>query len=215
MSLVTNSLLRIVQKMIGGSGSTGPTVLDDGHITQVMNVVPEIARRGLSVGNIGGWFVGVLRNIHSGADAEQSSILPYAPGAFNTGAYPSPVPAGFDIWLLGVCGIRSTGVGDLTGAHMGINPPTSSQGFGVNDLGVAVVTTPIMTVARFDVLDEAVTISGGVMITEQGLTYQPVNIRLARGNTLVFNSESAGAAEFDALFLMGLFPEGLGQDVAS
>lgn len=217
MSQITNNLLRIVQQLIGGSGAgTAPiTVLDDDSVTQTLPIVPEIARRSLVIGPLGGIFVGVLRNVHSGADGEVSNILPYAPLASNIPPYPSPVPDGFDIWLLGVAGGRVASAGGLTGALMGINPPTDSQGWGRDDGGTGVSATGIFQVARFDALEEGVTLGTDAMITEQGLTYQPVNLRIMRGATIVFATEAAAAATFDAQFYMGLFPAGMGQDVST
>ncbi len=217
MSQITSSMLRQIQQLIGGGGAgiAPVTVLEDDAVTQTLPVVPEIARRSLVIGPLGGIFVGVLRNVHTAADGEVSSILPYTPLASNIAPYPSPVPDGYDIWLLGIAGTRVSGTGLLTGALMGINPPTSSQGWGRDDSGTGVAATGIFQLARFDVIEAAITLGTDCMLTEQGLTYQPVGLRLMRGATLVFASEASDTATFDALFYMGLFPAAMGQDVST
>ena len=66
--------------------------------------------------------------------------------------------------------------------------------------------------ADLTVFDGSVVADG---ITEQGLNYQPINLRLPRGTNLVFSSEAAAAAEFQMLCILGLYPAGMGQDVSS
>ncbi len=217
MSQVTNSLLGLVQKLIGGAPGSGVTNLDDENLTQVLPIVPDIGRRGLTIGNIGGWHVGILENGHAGDDGEVSSILPYRPADDNVAPYPSPVPDGFDVWLLGIAGRRVSGTGTLAGADMGLNVPTAGQGWGVDDEGASVLATPIIQLAKFDGIDTSIGPSNDPMITEGGQYFVRVGLRVPRGGTLVFASESGGAAAvvFHAMFVLGLFPAGLGQDVVT
>lgn len=219
MSRIINAVLGPIQALIGGVGSGAAfTELDDQGVTQTLPIVPHIARRGLSQGSTGGWFVGILENVHSGADSEDSAINPYEPGAAAAGsAWPAVVPPGFDVWCAGISGHRSVGVGGLTIALMGFNPSNNGPafGWGQDDQGAAVLpVTPTMMLARFDALEtQQAAITQDPMMTEQGLMFQPVNMRLPRGGTLSFFSESAAAAEFQAVFLLGLFPAAMGQDV--
>jgi len=216
MSQIRNNLLKIVQSLVGGSPGSGPTVLEDDSVTQTLPVVPHIARRSLTVGNVGGIFTAVLENVHSAADFEQSSITVYSPQtAARIAPYPVEVDKNFDIWLLGCSLVRTVGVGGLVSGRCGWNPSEETQGLGIDDAGAAVLSTPIIGLARFDAIDASLTGVEGDGITEQGLNYQPINLRLSRRATLVFSSESAAAAEFQLICVMGLFPAGMGQDVVT
>jgi len=217
VALLTTSLLRRLQALIGASATgLGPVDVDTGNISLTLPTVPEIARRGLAPGNIGGWGIGVLENVHGAADFESSSIDPYQPGDAAVGAYPSPVPLDFDVWLLGATAIQTVGTAGLDGAFILINPVASQQMWGRDDTGDPVVTDPPMVLGRWDAVDSAVTGSSDVLITEAGETYIPINMRIPRsGCLIVFHTESAGIAEYQATLLMGLFPAALGQDVVT
>lgn len=219
MSRIINAALGPIQTLIGGSqGGAAFTELDDQGVTQTLPIVPDIARRGLSQGSTGGWFLGILENVHALGDGEQSSIDPYNPGDDSAGgAYPASVPPQLEVWLCGISGFRSVGNGGLTMAMMGYNPSNNGPafGWGRDDQGASVApVTPNTIFARFDDLSTEVTqITQPPMITERGDTFVRVNMRLPRAGVLNFFSESAAAAEFQAVFLLGLFPIALGQDV--
>lgn len=216
MSVVSNSLLRLIQQLVGGSAGGGKTVLDDENVTQTLPIVPEIARRGLTVGNVGGIFTICLENVHSGADFEQSNVSVYAPAAAAIiPPYPPIVSADFDIWLLGCSLVRTVGTGGLVAGRCGWNPSKETQGLGIDDAGAQVIATPIIGLARFDSVDAGLTGVPADGITEEGLNYQPINLRLSRRAGIVFSSESAAAAEFQLHCVCGLFPAGMGQDVAT
>jgi len=214
MTIVKNPLLGSLQTLIGISPAPVPLVLDESNISLVLPIVPDIARRSQQIGPLGGWFQGVLENVHSGADGEASNMDPYNPGASAVGAYPPVIPDGYDVWLMAVGGERSSGSGGLTGALMSMNPAPAAQGWGQDDQAAPVIATPRFYVARFDALSETVTVvANDPMITEAGETFVHVGLRIPRGGFIGFHSESAAAAEFQAIFIMGLFPAGLGQDV--
>jgi len=216
MSLVKNPIISMLQSLIGVSPNPGPVVLDDDSISMVLPVVPEVARRSMA-GIETGWFQGVLENVHSGADSETSNIDPYNPGAAAVAPYPTTIPDEFDLWLLGVSGRRSSGAGDLTGAVFTMNPGVTSQGWGIDDVGAPVVVAPAMRIAFFDGLEETVTAVGNspFLLAATGQLYIPIGIRLPRGGLIAMATEAAAAAEFQGMFLLGLFPAGLGQDVAT
>lgn len=215
MSLVKNPILAPLQRLIGTSPAPrGSINLDDENISQTLPVVPHLMRRSLA-GIESGWFLGLMENVHGAADFESSFIDPYNPGALAVAPYPGTVESDFDVWVLGVSGIRSSGAGGLTGALFVINPADTSQGWGVDDAAAQVLGTPALKVARFDGLETTITQTFDPMITEAGLTYQPVGIRVPRGGLLGFDTESAAAAEFQGQWLIGLFPAGLGQDVVT
>lgn len=216
MSRITNSLLKIVQDLIGGSGGSGITTLDDESVAQVLPIVPEIARRSLTIGNVGGIFTAVLENVHSGADFEQSSVTVYSPtAAARIPPYPRVVGKNFDIWLLGCSLVRSVGTGGLTAGRCGWNPSVETQGLGIDDAGASVIATPIIGLAMFTSINADLSGVEGLGVTDQGLAYQPINLRLSKRATLVFSSEAAAAAEFQLICVMGLFPAGMGQDVVA
>lgn len=219
MSQITSRMLARIQTLIGGSGSLGGvTVLDDDSVVQTLPVVPDIARRSLAIGNIGGWFLAVLENTHTSDDFEQSSIPVYTPPAAAViPPYPAIVPDDFDIWLIGCSLIRTAGVGTLAAGVLGLNPPSISQGLGIDDAGVAVVGTPIMSVAHFNGLNTVMGTGNAFGVKTDGDPYAHIGLRIPRFTTMVFNSESGGAAtcEFQMLVTMALFPAGMGQDVVA
>jgi len=216
VAIVKNPIIKSLQTLIGLSpGPPEPLVIDIGNASLTAPIFPDITRRS-EAGIEAGWFIGILENEHSGADAELSFLNPYLPGASAVAPYPPAVPDGFDVWCLGISGIRSAATGDLTGAIMDMNPGPNSQGWGQNDLGAAVVDSTSIRLAFFDGLETTTdVITNDPMITPGGLLFVPTRMRVPRGGTLGFNSRSAAAATFQAIFLLGLFPAGLGQDVVT
>lgn len=215
MAVVKNPIISTLGNMIGLSPTPSPLILDETNLSLVLPVVPDVARRS-GAGIEAGWFVGLLENVHSAADSESSFIDPYNPGANSIAPYPEIVPIGYDVWLIGVSGTRSAGSGGLTGAIFVLNPGDTSQGWGQDDAGAAVVGTPSIRLALFDSISELVqAVATDPMITEQGATYVPIGIRIPRNSLLGFETEAAAAAEFQGQFLLGLFPAGLGQDVGT
>jgi len=216
MALIKNAILLPIQRLIGIAPSGSPTVLDDDSVSLTFPVIPDIARRSLSSLPTGGYFMGILENVHSGADDEASSIDPYNAGVDAVPPYPAMVSSEFDLWLLGISGRRSSGAGGLTGAIGSFTTPQHVQGWGRDDVGAPLVTNGRIMVAQFDGISTIVNaFTTPPMITEQGILYQPVGIRMVRGCTIGFHSTSAAAAEFQMFFMLGLFPAGLGQDVVT
>jgi len=216
MAIIKNAILLPIQRLIGIAPSGSPTVLDDDSVSLTFPVIPHIARRSLSSLPTGGYFVGILENVHSGADDESSSIDPYNAGVDAVAPYPAMISSDFDLWLIGITGRRSSGAGGLTGAIGSFTTPLHAQGWGRDDSGAPLITSGRIMVAQFDGISTlAAAFSTPPMITEQGILYQPIGIRLIRGCTIGFHSTSAAAAEFQMFFLLGLYPAGLGQDVVT
>jgi len=167
------------------------------------------------VGPLGGWFQGILQNVHLGADDIASAIDPYNPGDDARAPYPVIVPRGWDIWLLGVGAVQTALTGVLANAVFQINPTGTEVGWARDNSGNPVAGgSPSFSVARFDsILGGTGAISQDPFLTPDGQTFVRVGIRIARGSALEFHTTSAGATTYQGLFLMGLFPEGLGQDV--
>jgi len=216
MSQITGDQLALVQKVfeLAGSQMAGVTDLDDGHVQQIVQI-NELVRRSTINSVPCGWWQGVLENVHSGADTESSFIDPYVPGADANAPFPALIPDGFDIWLCGVSGARSSGAGGLTSGVCSINPAQSTQAWGRDDSGAPLgAIGPRMVVAIFDNI-VATSLSQDPMEDQQGRTFVPVGVRLPRGTTLAFNSTSAAAAEFQVHFLLAVHPSGMGQDVVT
>jgi len=214
--IITGDQLALVNKVfeIPTSQMAGATNIDDGDVSQVVEV-NEFVRRSTVLGISCGWWQGVLENVHTAGDTENSFIDVYAPGADANAPFPGAVPEGIDIWLCGVSGARSSGAGGLTSGVASINPAASTQAWGRDDAGAPLgAIGPRMVVAVFDNI-VATSLSQDPMETQQGLTYVPVGIRLPRGSSLDFRSTAAAAAEFQMHFLLAVHPEGMGQDVVT
>jgi len=217
MAIISTKILSGLQKLIGFSGVPKAGTIDLENISATLPIIPEIARRGEAFGLGHGWFVGLLRCIHGAAGSEEVFINPYEPGPAAVPPFPAELPTNFDIWLLGIHGTRFSGAGTLDGCLCSINRGPGLQAWGLDDLGVTQANNRPFYVARFDGLETGVPITNDEpMTTEAGLVYQPIGIRLPRGSDLQMQTEAAGAAAtFDTYWLMGIFPAGLGQDVAS
>jgi hypothetical protein len=213
---VDSQALAPVNKALGLAGSgDSRTELLDASLEQVLEVGP-IVRRGRTVGPSEGIFRCTLRNIHAGAGSLSTAWQPYAsPAAGLIAPFPSPVPDSLDVWVLGVC-IQS--ILNQSNFNKGFLRLTNIvQGFGVDNLANAIVSTSIFTLATFDAIDNDVTPDFG--ITNAGLPYQPVNMRLPRKGAVAspflrFDSDYSGVGTAEMLLLMGLFPLALGQDAA-
>lgn len=212
MGEIRTTLLRGVQALVGAASTPGITVLDDDSVTQVLNVLPELARRGLSLGETG-WWIANLDNVHTAADAELSQINPYAAGADvpDGSAFPVAVPATQDLWLLGAHVVRISGAADLNNGALIIDPVARQQAFGRDDDGAAVVSSGEIPLALWGNLDTTLALDMAVL-SEGGVWYR-AGIRLPRNAEILFRTDSAGTATFRLGMVIGLFPESLGQDV--
>jgi len=126
--------------------------------------------------------------------------------------FPSPVPAGFDVWLLSASSARVSGTGGFA-ATLRIDYPASQQGFGVDDSGTAIVLAGRQTLLFYNTIG-TVGVVFGLKIGDRG-PFTQIGMRLPRSPTLalVFTSTSTATATFDLHLVMGLFPSSLGQDV--
>ena len=221
MALITNSILKIIRPLIGQSqGNVEPTVVDTTNVSLTKPVFPDAARRGLAAGGVGGIFQGILENVHSAADDEQSEILPYTAGVDAVGAFPAVISSEFDLWLLRANVVRTAGAGTLEGATLKLRAPLTNRpslGFGRDDAGAPVTTNSRYHLAFWNSL-----FTGAAGINPPGIndisgeTDIKINLRLPPGCTLTFDSTSGTAsATFRLIMYLGLFPAGLGQDVVA
>ena len=216
---IDSTALTALNRILGlaGAGSSGETVLEDDSVVQVLDILP-IARRSRTPGVSTGMFICILENDHAGADDEQSTIDPYIPGVMinPTGGYPAAVPAGFDIWITGICVMRATGVGDLTGGQIDLQSADSAMGWGVDDTATIVTAVSSPVLAAFAVFN-TLTNGGNKYAAEIGTGRLRAKLaqRVRRGQQIRFNSTSGGALNVVAILEVGLFPAGLGQDVVT
>lgn len=213
--LIDSDALGGVNRVLGIAGQQVPaaTLLDGANLSQILNV-NELVRRARTPGFTSGWFYTLFVNIHGASGELSSSIDPYVPGDASVAPYPSPVPRGFDFWLLGAAVRRTSGAGALSGAILFLNPDTRLQGWGVDDSGAAVATTSAIPLARWTGLDTGLSGTGGTGITGDGGAMVKTLTRVPREGDLLFITEASAAATFQCLMICALFVEGLGQDVA-
>lgn len=186
------------------------TELMDGVVDQVLEI-GACVRRGRVLAGSEGIFTVSLQCNHAGADTQTVAINPYELGSTGLIApMPSPMPVGFDIWLLYVTGVQSVGSSTVA-VVLRIMYPAAQQGFGIDEAGAAVVIDADMPVCRFDA---ALANTGSFMIQESGEPIARVNIRLPRSPDLQLqmSSISSGATLHTLHMTFGVFPTALGQD---
>lgn len=207
---MNSDALWLLNRMLGlaGPDSGAQTELDSDRVDLVVDIGP-VVRRSLALAGSDGIFWCYMENSHAAGDDEQSVADPYAPVG-NIAPYPNPVPNDLEFWLLSAGLRRSAGAGGLTDGALFIAPATTQQGWGVDDGGAAVVSSFATSVARFDAIIAEQSAYG---ITEEGNPEVVIGRRLPRGTTLVFQSTSAAAADFQAVLMCALMPLGFGQDV--
>ena len=216
MKRITSSALLLVDRWLGLGGSSGPTELDDGTVSQVLDMWPAIRRMGTPAA-LGGWFFCLMDNIHPAAGAIDSEVDPYNPGgAFlpNSTVYPTPVPADMDFWLFSIQMKRVSGAAGMDGAAMHINPLVNQQGWGIDNLGAAIAGNDPYTVGRWTGLDSTLAGKDPYGIAGDGSSSVVVNQRIGRGALLRMTTDADAACTFRTTLTCGLFAAGLGQDIA-
>jgi len=197
---------------IAGGGRIEDTLLDSGNLSLVVNA-NEIIRRSRTPGVTNGNFYGILQNEHVGAGQLASSLDPYDPGNDVIAPYPAPVPAGFDVWLLAATTIRVGAGSTLDGAVLAVDPAAIQQGWGRDNLGALVTGDLIMPVALWTGFDTST--ANVIGVQGDGNPTAQIGRRLQRGAELRFISDVAGALVIQCIMVIGVFPVGLGQDIAS
>lgn len=216
MALIAGGELSVVRQVLQTDVDprSGGTDIDLKNLSQVLNVVPEVLRRSAPLTGIDGYFTGILQNVHSAADDEFSQIGPYAVGeTFRLNDYPSAIPDGWDVWLLGASGRRTSGSGSIVG-QVSLQPPGNVLGWGRDDAGAGtglldshVFLGAITAIRDLGPQDPC------IWDNEPGGTFLRIGMRIPRGGLLNFNSTSDAAVTVDMLFIMGMFPKAMGHDV--
>jgi len=219
MALIKGGQVGVIRRILktGIDAATAITQIDLDNISQTLPIVPEILRRSAPLAGIDGWFTGVLENVHSGADEEDSTVFPYEVTRANVlGNFPTPIPEGWDIHLVSCGGVRTSGAGGITGSTL-LDTPASVQGFALDDAGNPIGLSPramiLGMITGFDATAGALTNDPIVWAGVPGLTQLRVGLRIPRGAALHFFSTSDAAVTAQMTFLMGLFPLAMGQDV--
>jgi len=217
MSILKTPLMLPLQKIVETAPTgAGVTVVDEGNVSLTMPLIPDVARRGLALG-ADGWGHGIIRNVHTAADSEQTNVFPYSAGDGAIPPFPEALARHLDLWLLGVCGARISGAGDLTGGVFEFFPDNGQQFFGVDDSGATITANLGIPLAIFDGQESGTTGTSDEPLLLQGTggAYLPLRLRLPRACMLRWTTEASATATFDLKLIMGVFQGGLGQDVAS
>jgi len=205
--------LELLSKSLGQArGGSEVTELEDGSVLLTYPQNP-IIRRSRVHNNKGGMFYGIMRNVHTDAETLQTSVDPFS---ITTGAiepYPSLLPGGFpdnkfDLWLINAMVRQISGSGTMT-AGLFVSYPSTMQGWGVDDSGVAVANSLQHGVAFWD---NVVSQSATVGLQGAAFPLADIGIRIPRTTTLRFSSTSSLTSTYDCEVVLGIFPIALGQD---
>jgi len=213
--IINSTALEPINKALGIAGSgDSQTELMDGTVDQVLDVGP-MARRGGTLAGTEGIFRVVLQNVHLGAGDLGVSWQPYSSAAAGVIApFPAVVPDTLEVWILGAS-VEFNGVGNFEFATLALT--NVQQGFGIDDMGVAYASTDVFTLAYWQTSVRVLAPFFAAAVSAN--PFQRINLRIPRKGAIaspfiVFNSQADGVADVNLLMLVGVFPIGLGQDVA-
>ena len=234
MSRTMNSqALVLLDRMLGLSGPGGEqyTTLDDGNVQQVLEI-SEVARRSLTPAGSSGYYTFNMQSHHSAILLINQLQDPYnlseeiTLGVADINGWPVPVGRGFDIWLIGAS-IYTDKVADADWALLQLNVPSRYMALSSHQSNMAPPSqnandTARIILGRWDTWEADDSESGVVAIhaglTENGSTYLPINQRLVRGTTIQLSTLAttyANNVRYYMDYILGIFPEGLGQDIAT
>jgi hypothetical protein len=232
MSRTMNSqALVLLDRILGLSGPGGEqyTTLDDGNVQQVLDIA-AIARRSLTQAGSAGIYQLTMHATHDAGSLSNMFLDPYNFGASvtltsRTNSFPTPVPRGFDVWLIGASFSTDTNGTRLDWGQLSLQSPSSHMALNIaqTNMGGETQETNDLAwthLARWDTIhtDDMITGVVGRQLweTTNGRAYVPFNMRLRRGQQLVaMNNSSSGEVQSYLTCTLGLFPEGLGQDIAT
>jgi len=205
---VDSSALELVNRQLGLLGGTQvSTELDENDLKQTFDVGSAV-RRGRADVATGGWFYGILEMVHAGSGTLTAEIDPYSPGLGVVGSYPLRVPNDFDVWIESYSIIQDSGVAAMSYGAARIAPAARAQGWGLDDSGAIEISPTIFGLGLFDSLD-----AQGFGLTEGGEQLVKLGVRVPRGSTLSARTTVDGVTTLHAVFMLGLFPIGMGSDV--
>jgi len=218
MKVVDSDALGTVNKALGLTGrGAAVTSFEDGEVIQTLNVA-DLIRRGRTFAPSEGLFRCVLRTIHTGAEEISVGMQIYDPSATvvstESAPYPSPVPAGFDAWILGASLSRSSGTGTCDGSLLLTNV---GLGWGISSANLAISPNLKIPLAYWDTL-EGTTATVSEKYNGISGSWHPLGLRVPRFSVsgtkilVTFECDATAASNWDCQLLVGLFPAGLGQD---
>jgi len=212
--VVDSDALVLLNEALGLAGAGAQlTELDDGLLNQVLAVNRLVGRaRTLPPANQGGLSIASF-NIVVGASTDTVAIDPYnVPNALLYN-WPSPVPLGYDIWLIASSAQLVTGgISDFGSAIFELLGDTAGDGaFGTDEGAALAAHTQRISLMAFD---DAITVGGINIMTSSGQTYKQYGTRIGRGTTFSWRvTSSAGTVTARLFLVLGLFPVGLEPDV--
>ena len=216
MKRITSDALALLNRMLGlagAGGKSGKTDLEDERVIQTLDIT-NVVRRSRTPGNTSGWFFGTLRNEHAGAGTLTSVIDPYTPTGHFVAPYPAVITRDFDVWVLTASIVSNGAAGALMdGAALFVDPLAVDQGWGVDDMTNDAFGNDPYAIARWTGLDISQT-GDPYGIAGDGGAMVKIGLRVRRGQQLRFRSDANAAANFNCVIGLGLFAEGIGQDIA-
>ena len=213
---IDSDALGILNRALGLTGAGSQvTELTDGVVDQFIEI-GQLARRGRTQADVQGIYTPTLRNEHTDAESISNSIDPYnVGGTVVVAPYPDPVPAQFDIWLLGASTRNVSGAAaGISNATLSIQVGTKSQGWGRVDDGTQVLVAQPIRLAYWNGWPTDGS-TFGLRGTNRG-PHQRIGVRLPRGGggtAILFRTVSTLTTTVDCQIILGVFPVALGQDI--
>jgi len=216
--VIDSGALTLLNRILGlaGTGGAQRTELEDGLVSQTLDI-GRIASRSLALSGTQGLFEVFFLNTHgAGATSKVSSIDPYAPGSLAWDPFPGTVPAGFDLWLLGASANYQSGTaGNFSSAALHLLGTEQQFAMGVDDTGAALSGALVSNraVALWD--SHQAFGNKDPLINEAGQSWMPIGLRLRPGVTLAFSSKATNAVVVNCVLSIAYLPSGLGQDATT
>jgi len=213
---IDSGALTTLNRVMGIAGTTfgaAQTELDDGNLTQVIDVNQIVRRSQAPIGS-SGIFTAVIEHVHLASGALTATLQPYT--ALNVvPPFPTPIPQNLDFWIYGAALSMLSGTATfLDNAQLITTTTAGTLGLSVKNAGGPAAETDLEFIhGQWTSFDATGPNTAG--ITAQGHTYIPVNMRLRRGSGVRLRSTVSDVTTIFMTIYCGLFPEGLGQDVVT
>ena len=208
----TDALAAVLPSLgIGNPGTaTRSADFDDEVLQQTLDVNP-LVRRARAIVPSEGIFLGNMLNQHAIAGQKVCDLDPYTPAAgIAQSPYPSPLPSGFDVWIIGVGGFASTD--SVLVASLQLVYGASETAFTVPG------PTPLGCSPIYALWNDSVSKGAGTRAltttTDVSKVFQGAPLRLRKGVIVRWRSEASAACDISANIVFAVLPSGLGQDVA-
>jgi len=215
-SQVLQDIARILQ-LTGSSSGSQQTEFEDGILQQVIDVAGMV-RRGGTLADTQGIFTARIVNDHLGSDTIDAQVNPYEGTdlagalAFIDSTWPSPIPRGFDIWILNAWAI--TNAANLSAGTLGILYDVNAMAWRTDD------TTGIAQQHMLAIWNNTMNSGGDLYLSNAidgalpAFVTQPTRLRRSAEPRVRFRTvkSDAGAGAATLHLTLGLFPSGLGQD---